>query len=245
MNNGTMELSSVLDFLKNADKKYSNEKICEISVTQKKEYKDKLEKCIMYNEMHAKDKDAPKDLDKKKGDSLEELASYLLQISGGLFTIDRNVRTATNEIDQIFKLTTKGNILLSANIIDRRYKLFLGECKNYKTSVSVTYIGKFCSLLLTNNIKLGILFSYHGISGSGWSYGAGLIKKFYLHKEKEEERFCIIDFSIEDFKKIEEGHNFLEIVESKINALRLDTDYERFLDTHPAQDLLKASQKSC
>lgn len=82
---------------------------------------------------------------------------------------------------------------------------------------------------------LGILFSYHGISGKGWTSGAGLVKKFYLHKENLDERFCIIDFSFENFQSIYDGKNLLEIVEEQLRSLQFDTDYSRFISKHPAE----------
>ena len=158
-----------------------------------------------------------------------------MSISGGIFCVDTNLRTSTNEIDQVISLTPKGKILLGNHIIDKRLKTFIGECKNYQKAVSVTYVGKFCSLLLTNHIKLGILFSYHGISGTGWNNGAGLIKKFYLHKERIEDRYCIIDLSIKEFESILEGKNLLQIIDEQLKSLQFDTDYSRYLSKHPAE----------
>lgn len=90
--------------------------------------------------------------------------------------------------------------------------------------------------MLTNNVKLGILFSFHGVSGTGWSNGSGLIKKFYLHKEKLEERYCVIDFSIKDFRAILTGKNLLQIIDEQLKSLQYDTDYSRFITKHPAED---------
>ena len=143
---------------------------------------------------------------------------------------------APNEIDQIVTLTPQGKVLLTYHLIDPKLDTFLGECKNYDKAVSVTYIGKFCSLLLTNNIKIGILFSYYGTSGTGWSNGAGLIKKFYLHKEKLEDKYCIIDFSIKEFEAILNGKNLLQIIDEQLKSLQFDTDYSRYLSKHPAED---------
>lgn len=189
----------------------------------------------MYNEMDKNSFNAPIDLKQKKGESLEALASYLVEISGSLFTVERNLRTTTNEIDQIFILNPKGKALVSAGILDKKFEKFLGECKNYNKAIDVTYVGKFCSLLLTNQIKLGIMFSYYGVSGSGWKDASGLIKKFYLHKERLEDRYCIIDFSKKDFEAVDAGKNFLEIVTNKLQALQFDTDYKKFLSSHPAE----------
>ena len=209
--------------------------ICKASDEQKALYHEKLEEFIKYNEMKASDVGVPKNLNTLKGKSLEELASYLLEISGDLFEVKQNLRTTTNEIDQVFIPKPKAKMLIANGIINRKYELFLGECKNYNRSVDVTYVGKFCSLLLTNQIKLGIMFSYHGISGSGWSNASGIVKKFYLHKERDEDRYCIIEFSKDDFLAIDKGENFLQIIENKILSLRLDTDYTKYLSKHTAE----------
>lgn len=91
-------------------------------------------------------------------------------------------------------------------------------------------------MLLTTNIKIGILFSYYGTSGTGWSNGAGLIKKFYLHKEKLEDKYCIIDFSIKEFEAILNDKNLLQIIDEQLKSLQFDTDYSRYLSKHPAED---------
>ena len=177
------EISKALNVLNSISDKLRYEKICEISEAQKNTYKKLLEKFKQLHDIYPTD-NAPKNLHNLKGEALENLVSYLLTISGNIFNVDRNLRTSTNEIDQIVTLTPQGKVLLTYHLIDPKLDTFLGECKNYDKAVSVTYIGKFCSLLLTNNIKIGILFSYYGTSGTGWSNGAGLIKKFYLHKVK-------------------------------------------------------------
>ena len=181
------EIFKALNVLNSISDKLRYEKICEISEAQKNIYKELLEKFKQLHDSSPTD-NAPKNLHNLKGEALENLVSYLLTISGNIFNVDRNLRTSTNEIDQIVTLTPQGKVLLTYHLIDPKLDTFLGECKNYDKAVSVTYIGKFCSLLLTTNIKIGILFSYYGTSGTGWSNGAGLIKKFYLHKEKLEDK---------------------------------------------------------
>lgn len=229
------EISKALNVLNNISDKLRYEKICEISEAQKNTYKKLLEKFKQLHDISPTD-NAPKNLHNLKGEALENLVSYLLTISGNIFNVDRNLRTSTNEIDQIVTLTPQGKVLLTYHLIDPKLDTFLGECKNYDKAVSVTYIGKFCSLLLTNNIKIGILFSYYGTSGTGWSNGAGLIKKFYLHKEKLEDKYCIIDFSIKEFEAILNGKNLLQIIDEQLKSLQFDTDYSRYLSKHPAED---------
>ena len=56
------------------------------------------------------------------------------------------------------KLTAAGKALQSNGILSAYYTNFIGECKNYNKKVGVTYVGKFCSLMLTTGCTLGILF---------------------------------------------------------------------------------------
>ena len=147
----------------------------------------------------------------------------------------QNILTSTNELDQLVRTNNKGKILFSNGIIDKRLKSFICECKNHKEKISVTYVGKICSLLSTTKNKICILFSYYGVSGKEWKDSVGLIKKFYLSKENEEDRYCIIDFNIKDFISIEKGNNILQIIEDKILALQNDTNYIYLLSPHESE----------
>lgn len=235
INTSDMELSKALNILDSISDELRFEKICQLNDLQKSTYKDLLNEFKRLHRLSTATNNPPKNLHNLKGAALEKLVAYLLTISGGIFYVDKNLRTSTNEIDQIVSLTPKGNILLAYHLINPKLQSFLGECKNYDKPISVTYIGKFCNLLLTHNVKLGILFSYHGTSGSGWSNGAGLIKKFYLHKETLEEKYCIIDFTIKEFEEILAGKNLLQIIEEQLKSLQFDTDYTRYLSKHPAE----------
>lgn len=144
-----MNDETIIEILQRLNTDLSYDMICKVSDEQKSEYHKKLENFLKYNSMKAEDAGTPKNLNGLKGKSLEELATYLLKISGDLFVVKQNLRTTTNEIDQIFIPTQKARVLIANGIIDKRYELFLGECKNHKKSIDVTYVGKFCSLLLT------------------------------------------------------------------------------------------------
>lgn len=222
-------IDNVITAFKSFGTKLSFEKICEYSDLEKQEYNRLLD--------DFKNKNSSNYSIKEKGDSLENIASFVLK-SGNIFEVYKNVRTSTNELDQLVKTTVNGNILCSNGILDARLSNFIGECKNYRKSVSVTYVGKVCSLLQTMNIKICILFSYKGITGSGWKDASGLVKKFYMSKENQNEKYCIIDFNIDDFESIKSGNNFLQIIEDKILALKSDTDYTTFLISHEAEKLL-------
>lgn len=228
--------SNVLEVLSKISNDLSYEKICELTAEQKEKYDSLLKNFEEVNLIKPSDHNCPKNIDALKGKALEEIAAYLLSISGGIFEIIQNLRTSTNELDQFAVLNTKGQILTNIGIIDNRLKNIIGECKNYNKRVSVTYVGKFCSLLLTTRTKLGILFSYHGVTGRNWTDASGLIKKFYLHKENEDQRYCIIDFNINDFKSISTGKNMLQIIKERIISLKYDTDFNGFLSKHESED---------
>ncbi len=228
------KISSALNILSNVTNELRYGEICKLDDCQMETYKKLLEDFKKLHNDNLK-YNMSKNLHNLKGECLESLVSHLLKVSGNIFYVDRNLRTSTNEIDQVVCLTNMGKMLLGHNLINKKLDTFLCECKNYNKSISVTYIGKFCSLLLTNQIKLGIIFSYHGISGIGWRDGSGLVKKFYLSKENVEDRYCIINFSIKEFDSILNGKNLLQIIDEQIKSLQLDTDYSKYLQKHPAE----------
>lgn len=97
------EISKALNVLNSISDTLRYEKICEISEAQKNTYKELLEKFKQLHDISLTD-NAPKNLHNLKGEALENLVSYLLTISGNIFNVDRNLRTSTNEIDQIVTL---------------------------------------------------------------------------------------------------------------------------------------------
>lgn len=217
----------VLAILNKANVEFKNATICKVSSEQKNEYSRLLKN---FKDAHNNGKSTA-----EKGKSLENLVAYLLSISGDIFEVFQNVKTNTNEIDQIVRLAPKGKILLSLNLLNKLYENFICECKNHSRSINVTYVGKLYSLMHSCDIKLSILFSYKGVSGDKWSNSAGLIRKMYIAKDHNGEHDAIIDFNINDFETIENGGNFLDIVENKLASLKFDTDFSTYISTHPAE----------
>lgn len=172
---------------------------------------------------------------REKGKSLEKLASFLLSHTR-IFEVYKNIRSGTNEFDQLVRCNTYGKALLDRNIFDKRFFHFIGECKNLRTRVGVTYVGKICSLLLTTQNKVCILFSYNGVTGKGWNEASGLIKKIYMTKENDDDRMIIIDFNKDDFERIKNGEYLIDILENKIYALKNDVNYSNLISAHSLQD---------
>ena len=170
----------------------------------------------------------------KKGVLLENLASSLF--NGELFCVRRNCRTSTNEIDVLIDWSEKARFLGINSVYPFLGELILCECKNYKQSVGVTYIGKFASLLSATGTSTGVMISWEGVSGRSWRAGSGLIKKLALAEKK---KILVIDKH--DLGNIRSGSaTLLGILHEKNLSLVTDIDYKKCIQSHEAESLLKS-----
>lgn len=182
-----------------------------------------------------------------KGRALEELVAFIIRKSY-FFKVHTNIHTPTNEIDLVITLTDRGKEALhtyelSRDLLHVKEDMFLGECKNYKTNVGVSWVGKFYGLLNTCGCNFGILFSNKGLTGqeNGWHDSYGLIRVFSLiEKYKNNRDFFILEFNMKDYKKIAEGTNFFSLLEVKMKAIKIATTYEELLkeNKHEAEQLI-------
>ncbi len=167
-----------------------------------------------------------------KGLALEDLVSLLFESTGDYYEVYRNVRNGTNEIDLFLRYSNKGRRL--SQLLNEKYAKLLCECKNYNSSIDVTYIGKFCSLMQTTSNNIGIMFSYNGFSGKSWGGAKGLTKKIYLLKERRDEKIYILEFKKEDFADILNGKSIFEILDDKCQELELGIDdIMKYITEHP------------
>lgn len=170
----------------------------------------------------------------EKGKKLEELTSILFNSQNrSFFECKRNIRTSSNEIDLFLSWSEEARINQINNVFTYFGDYFLCECKNYDGKVSVTYAGKFFSLLSLANAKLGILIAWEGITGRGkWDSANGLIRKIAL-----KEGVLIIPIDKHDLKKIyDDETNIYSLVNEKCEALLNDIDYSKFVSKHMAED---------
>lgn len=195
------------------------------------DYKTQYELFVKINENRD---DYPKD---DKGKALENLVQLLFKATGGYYEVYANVRNGSNEIDLILKLSDKGVAL--HELLDNKYDKIIGECKDYKKAVTVTYIGKFYSLMETTNCNMGIMFSYHGISGESWGGGKGLTKKVFLLSSKNKFRTYILDFNKDDFEEILKGESLFKMLDKKCFELETGVDCMRHIKKHPNEDKIK------
>lgn len=175
-----------------------------------------------------------------KGKALEDIVNFILEKSS-VFDVKQNIHTSSNEVDHLVMLNSTGREFQQSGYLDIRGEHFISECKNYSDKVSVTWVGKFYSLVSVAGCRLGTLFSYKGLSGRGWNDAVGLTKKLYLTKEKIEDRIFIIEFNIKDFESIATGISFLDILDAKIKALKTDTNFSHYITEHPANSKVAKS----
>ncbi|WP_339000193.1 restriction endonuclease [Lactococcus garvieae] len=161
-----------------------------------------------------------------KGEALEELTNKIFR-THKIYKVKKNLRTTSNEIDLFLELDSFGT-LIKNNLEYNIEEEFIVECKNYKSKVEVTYIGKFASLMRVTHLKNGIFISKKGVTGDSkrWSEAKGLIKKIAL-----QDNSFILDFDLSDFEDLE-GKTLAEILTCKKNSLKLDVDIESLIVAH-------------
>ena len=208
--------------------------------------KDKAEFRILLDELK-KPFDRDKETTKEKGDRLESLVEFIIQKTY-FFEIYKNVHTETNEIDEVIILSDRGkqaiqSFNLSRDLIPIEPDLFLGECKNYKSNLGVTYVGKFYSLLSVTGIPFGIVFTQKGLTGDseGYKDAYGITKVLRMVESSKGKDFFIITFAMEDYERMLEGTTFFDLVKAKKMEIQLASDYTKFLadNKHEAEEQVK------
>ena len=172
-----------------------------------------------------------------KGKMLENLANLLFREgSEKIFYTRRNCRTSTNEIDLLLEWSDEARTIGINTMYPYLGETFICECKNYDGPVSVTYVGKFCSLLTVTSTQFGILLSWDGVTGRGkWDASQGLIKKIALGQ-----KIFIIVLDKNDLKGIRDGKiNIFALIHEKYVALKNDVDYAKYIHKHEAENTWK------
>ena len=177
---------------------------------------------------------------KEKGNKLENLVEFIVKKTF-FFDVYSNVRTGTNEIDEIITLSSKGKQALEMfgickDLLEMDSDVTLGECKNYGKKLGVTYIGKFYSLMISTNVSFGIIFTINGLTGNEKefhdSYGLIKVLRIIEKYKNNNDDFYIITFDLSDYEKMQEGISFFELIKTKKIALRMSANYDQLLQNH-------------
>ena len=125
----------------------------------------------------------------------------------------------------------------------------LGECKNYNSTLNVTYVGKFYSLLVSTDVPFGIIFTQKGLTGCENefhdAYGLTKVVRIVEKYQNDREMF-ILTFTLEDYEKIANGDSFFSLIKAKKIAMQLSSTYESFLQDyqHDNTDSIKRIVKN-
>lgn len=150
-----------------------------------------------------------------KGRSLEDLASLLFSNVPSLHCKYRNLNTRSSEIDLVVEYRgSKFDIPLFEEL--GRYCLI--ECKNWSSPVGVAPVRDFLGKLRKSKTQLGILFAKNGITGEG----TGLDALREIQSAYDRDGTFLLVFSLAEVKQIENGTDFIELLDQKSDNLRFD-----------------------
>ncbi len=146
------------------------------------------------------------------GKALEQLAHYLLSAMPGCRAYMRQ-RSESTDYDVV--CTLEGWDLDFRSELGR---YFVCECKDWSYPVDFSAFAKFCRVLDSIKCRFGILFSKHGITGVGRTKDA---EREQL-KVFQDRGMVIVVVSEEDLDRVASGPNFITMLRSKYEKVRLD-----------------------
>ncbi len=158
-----------------------------------------------------------KNLGDGSGLALESIARYLLSCMPGCKALPP-LSTLSSNLDVVCSM--------EGFEVDFRSELgryFVCECKDWKRKADFATIAKFCRVLDSVKARFGILFSKKGISGAG--------KARYAEREQmkvyQDRGMIIVVIDEEDLKRVVHGDNFIGLLRSRYEKVRLDLDRKR------------------
>jgi hypothetical protein len=97
-------------------------------------------------------------------------------------------------------------------------RYFLVECKDWASPADFTTVAKFCRVLDSAKCRFGILFSREGVSGQEQTRFAQreIVKVF------QDRGVVIVVVTKADLARVANGENFLTLLRSKYEKVRLD-----------------------
>jgi len=148
----------------------------------------------------------------KEGRYLEYLAEYILSCMPGCRT-NRRKRTKSTDYDLVCSMEG-----FEIDFRSEFERYFVCECKDWNKKVDFSAFAKFCRVLDSTKSRFGILFSKKGISGSGRTRDA---EREQL-KVYQDRGMVIVVIDSNDISSVCEGVNFINLLRSKYEKVRLD-----------------------
>jgi hypothetical protein len=148
----------------------------------------------------------------KTGENLERLAEYILSCMPGCKTRRRGKSRST---DYDIVCSMEG---LEVDFRSEFGRYFVCECKDWERAADFTTMAKFCRVLDSMKSRFGILFSKKGISGIKKTTNAAReqLKVF------QDRGMVIVVVDMDDLNKVANGNNFINMLRTKYESVRLD-----------------------
>jgi hypothetical protein len=161
------------------------------------------------------------------GKTLESLADYLLSCMPGCHTMRRK-RSYSSDYDLV--CSVEGFDLDFRSELGR---YFVCECKDLSGPANFTTMAKFCRVLDSVKSRFGILFSRKGISGEGTRRDAALeqLKVF------QDRGIVIVVINQKDLERVGQGANFISLLRSKYERVRLDLTDDPNVEHRPLAEI--------
>lgn len=192
----------------------------------------------MYKKMIQRVKDAFKGSNnKEKGDSLEELMTYVYSRFDEIAIVSANIRNKDNQLDHFIELVEG---VAPQFLMEYSGGRIVGESKNHNKSISSREVTNLYDLLQTTTARLGIFSSMHTFSKGTknmWVNGEGKRRKLCLSSEnKTGNKRYVIGFTLKELKSLLEK-NFYSMIKQKVKSLQDEladdlTDDENGLEYH-------------
>ncbi|EPZ0458910.1 MULTISPECIES: hypothetical protein [Bacillus] len=187
-----------------------------------------IEDIDMYKKMVQRVEDAFKNNDKKeKGDSLEELMTYVYSRFEEIAIVSANIRSKDNQYDHFIELVEGA---APPFLMEYSGGRIVGESKNHSKSISSREVSNLYDLLQTKTARLGIFSSMHTFSKgkkSMWANAEGKRRKLCLSSEnKTGNKRYVIGFTLKELESLLEN-NFYSMLKQKVKCLQdeLDDDF--------------------
>ncbi|MCU5665038.1 hypothetical protein [Bacillus sp. A260] len=187
-----------------------------------------IEDIDMYKKMIQRVKVAFKgNNNKEKGDSLEELMTYVYSRFDEIAEVSANIRRKDNQLDHFMELVEG---VAPQFLMEYSGGRIVGESKNHNQSITSREVTNLYDLLQTATARLGIFSSMHTFSKgrkSMWANGEGKRRKLCLASEnKTGNKRYVIGFTLKELESLLEN-NFYSMIKQKVKCLQdeLDDDF--------------------
>ncbi len=147
---------------------------------------------------------------KEKGLAYENLASVALELIRCLRAKHRRLSTDTSEIDLIMEYVGEPKLALLEQV--GRYVMV--ECKNWSAPADAATLRDFIGKMQAARVKLGIVFSRAGVTGSHGRGARGVIRTAY-----QQDGTIVLVLTHEDLRAVARGEDLARLLDRRCDSV--------------------------